>query len=147
MGVCEGIYICALISVWSLYMYMSLLLYITRGNIISGDVVFLLCCYVCVGIFVFVLIYLIFYLNYLKLILSYWFNLFLNNRKDIPRRSIAVFLCILLVGICFCWIINVINYLWKDSTMFKLSMNEVNISFTLEEMIDLIDCLDLLGGL
>ena len=69
------------------------------------------------------------------------------NRKDIPRRSIAVFLCILLVGICFCWIINVINYLWKDSTMFKLSMNEVNISFTLEELIDLIDCLDLLEGL
>ena len=69
------------------------------------------------------------------------------NRKDIPRRSIAVFLCILLVGICFCWIINVINYLWKDLTMFKLSMNEVNISFTLEELIDLIDCLDLLGGL
>ena len=31
--------------------------------------------------------------------------------------------------------------------MFKLYTNEVNISFTLEELIDLIDCLDLLEGL
>ena len=54
--------------------------------------------------------------------LSYWFNLFLNNRKDIPRRSIAVFLCMLLTGIYFVeffmWLFerikNEIIYEWSN---------------------------------